>query len=187
MGSVHACLRAHLNLLKPECRRGEFEEMEIEASDFDLKLQLKQACAYEVGAFCKGVSHKKLTHCLQDHTSAMGMSEDCREMILSDEVFEFRYEDSGLIRWFVCSSYILLFNKWICIVGVYHRYSSLNPELRTACADDPVANSCGLGSSEAQLSAYACLKDSIDNIKLDACKVEVQRIMEKQVRFSEYR
>eukprot|EP00750_Incisomonas_marina_P032420 INCI9171.2.p1 GENE.INCI9171.2~~INCI9171.2.p1 ORF type:complete len:1203 (-),score=175.25 INCI9171.2:2294-5902(-) len=149
MGSVHACLRAHLNLLKPECRRGEFEEMEIEASDFDLKLQLKQACAYEVGAFCKGVSHKKLTHCLQDHTSAMGMSEDCREMILSDEVFEFRY-------------------------------SSLNPELRTACADDPVANSCGLGSSEAQLSAYACLKDSIDNIKLDACKVEVQRIMEKQ-------
>ena len=45
-GSVHACLRAHLEFLKPQCRRAEFEEMQLESETFDMKFELRKACAY---------------------------------------------------------------------------------------------------------------------------------------------
>ena len=72
------------------------------------------------------------------------------------------------------------------------RYSSLNAELLTACAKDKVALACGVAAAgdsvsphhqqqANKLSTYTCLKDRVTDVPTEACRGEIQRVMEKQV------
>ena len=60
------------------------------------------------------------------------------------------------------------------------RYSSLNSDLKTKCADDVTATACGLFRQE--YNVYPCLKESLENIETSECKAEIKRVIQKQVR-----
>jgi hypothetical protein len=71
------------------------------------------------------------------------------------------------------------------------RYSSLNPQLQAACAEDEVVlkkcddddagGSSGGGAGGRALDIYSCLKENVGQVKLPECRKEIQRVMEKQV------
>merc|ERR1719262_1100372 len=59
------CLRKHLELLEPDCKKAQFTQAQIEEKDVDLKPKLKRLCALDIDRYCGSVDD--VVGCLQDH------------------------------------------------------------------------------------------------------------------------
>jgi len=82
-GSVHRCLREHLNELSETCRSEEFRLEKIEMYDTALQPKLRIACSGEVQSYCKGVKSGKarIFQCLMRHSREPGFGGDCFEIL----------------------------------------------------------------------------------------------------------
>ena len=155
-GTVHACLRAHLEFLKPNCRRAEFDELALESESLDFKIKLQAACATETVHLCRGVPKPKLVRCLQDHVGAPEMGEACRVAIHEDEKLEFRYASLNPELLAACGQ------------------------------DSVAEQQCDLHPGNNRVDVYPCLKEHVGEMTSELCKTEIRRVMEKQVGAATY-
>ena len=84
-GRVHACLRAHMDFLTPECRSSEFEEMESERNDVRLNFPVAVACKTEISKICADTSRAEVEFCLRRNKNHPLMNLACREEVDKDQ------------------------------------------------------------------------------------------------------